>query len=254
MRRKSLLLFIVTVLCLPVIAEAQEEESTTFVYGTYYYCDTSKQERADDVVRNAWAPAYDAAVEAGTISSWGWLSHHTGGKWRRLLYYSAPSLDALFAAPDSISPKIEEAHPSAGQIVSEICSAHDDYIWEMGTGSRGAGLIPQQRGEVGISVYYYCDMSKEDRADELVEKAFAPIYNSHVEKGNISSWGWLEHYFGGKWRRVATMTAPDLKSLFAARDAIFAEVNEKAAAAGDEFGEICGSHQDYLWNIVHETP
>ena len=50
------------------------------------------------------------------------------------------------------------------------------------------------------------------------------------------------------------MTAPDLKSLFAARDAIFEEINEKAEAASDEFGEICGSHQDYLWNIVHETP
>jgi hypothetical protein len=43
-------------------------------------------------------------------------------------------------------------------------------------------------------------------------------------------------------------------TFFTARNAIFAEVNEKAEAAGDEFGEICGSHQDSLWNIVHETP
>jgi hypothetical protein len=35
---------------------------------------------------------------------------------------------------------------------------------------------------------------------------------------------------------------------------IFKEVNEKAEAASNEFGEICGSHQDYLWNILHETP
>ena len=256
MHRMSLWLVctVALILCLPAVAGAQEDEQTTFVYGTYFECDTSKQERVDDVVKSAMAPAYDAAVEAGTISSWGWLAHHTGGKWRRLMYYSAPSIDALFAAPDVINPKIEEAHPTASQIVSEVCSSHDDYIWQVGTGSRGAGLIPKERGKVGISVYYYCNMSEEDRADELIENAFAPIYNKQVEKGNISSWGWLEHYFGGKWRRVATMTAPDITSLFAARDAIFAEINEKAAAASDEFGGICGSHQDYLWNIVHETP
>ena len=97
-------------------------------------------------------------------------------------------------------------------------------------------------------------MSKEDRADEIVEEALAPIYNRHVANGNITSWGWLKHFFGGKWRRVATMTATDTKSLFAAREAIFAEINEKAEGAMEEFGEICGSHQDFLWNIVHETP
>jgi hypothetical protein len=247
-------MLIAALLFLPAIAGAQEEEQTTFVYGTYFECDTSKQERVDDLVNSAWAPAYDAAVEAGTISSWGWLAHHTGGKWRRLLYYSAPSLDALFAASDAITPRIEKAHPSAGQIFNESCSAHDDYIWTMGTGSRGAGLIPEERGKVGISVYYYCKMSEEERADEIIEESLAAIYNTHVEKGNISSWGWLKHYFGGKWRRVATMTAPDIKTLFAARDAIFEEINAKAEAASDEFGEICGSHQDYLWNIVHETP
>lgn len=255
MRRSILsLTLIAAFFSLPGTVGAQEEEQTRFVYATYFECDTSKQERVDDVVKNAWAPAYDAAVEAGTISSWGWLAHHTGGKWRRLHYYSAPSLDALLAAPDSISPEIEKAHPSAGPMVNEICSAHDDYIWQMGIGSQGTGLVPRERGKIGVSVYFYCDMDKEERADEIVEQAFAPIYNAHVEKGSISSWGWLKHYFGGKWRRAATMTAPDTKSMFAARNAIMAEINDKAEAASDEFGEICGSHQDYLWNIMHETP
>ena len=97
-------------------------------------------------------------------------------------------------------------------------------------------------------------MSEEERADEIVEESLAPIYNEAVKNGSITSWGWLKHYFGGKWRRVATMTATDEKALFAARNAIFEEIDEKAQAAMDEFGEICGSHQDYLWNIAHETP
>jgi hypothetical protein len=257
MRRLSLSLPLIAVflLCLPAVAGAQEEEKqTSFVYATYFECETGKQDRVDDAVKYGYAPAFDAAVEAGTISSWGWLAHHTGGAWRRLLYYSTPTLGELVDVPQAVYPKIDEAHPSAPRTVSEVCSSHEDYIWEVGTGSRGAGLIPQERGKAGISVYFYCDMNKEERADEIVEEFFAPIYNSHVENGNIASWGWLKHDFGGKWRRVTTMTGTDAKSLLAARNVILAEVNAKAEAASNEFGEICGSHQDYLWNILHETP
>ncbi len=163
-------------------------------------------------------------------------------------------MDALLDAPDAISPGLQKNNPGAGQVFSEICNAHEDYIWQVGTGSRGAGIVASERGKVGASVYFYCKMSEEDRADEIVEEILAPIYNSHVKNGNITSWGWLKHNFGGKWRRVATMTATDTNSLFAARKAIFAEVNEKAEAAMNEFGEICGSHQDFLWYIAHETP
>lgn len=225
-----------------------------FVYATYFECDISKQERADDIVASAYAPVYDAAVEAGTLSSWGWLSHHTGGKWRRILYYSAQGIEALIDAPMSINPKIDEKSPSAGDAFSEICGPHDDYIWEVGTGSRGAGVISTERGKVGMSVYFYCKMGGQDRVDEIVEQTFAPIYNSHVKEGGLASWGWLKHRVGGKWRRAATYTATDVKTLLVTRGAILAEINEKAGAAMDEFGEICGSHQDYIWNILHETP
>jgi len=256
MRRSSfsLVLFTALLLSLAAVAGAQEEEPSTFVYATYFECDTSKQEITDEIVEHVWAPAYDAAVEAGTISQWGWLAHHTGGKWRRLLYYAAPSIDALLDAPDAISPGIEKAAPGASQVFGEICNAHEDYIWQVGTGSRGAGLVSQERGKVGTSIYFYCKMSQEERADEIVEESFAPIYNEAVKNGSISSWGWMKHNFGGKWRRIATMTATDTKALFAARNAIFKEINEKAEAASKEFGEICGSHQDYVWNILQETP
>jgi hypothetical protein len=248
------LMLVAALLCLAGVAGAQEEEPTTFVYATYFDCDISKQDRVDFAVKHGFAPVFDAAVGAGTISSWGWMAHHTGGAWRRLLYYSAPSMDALLDVPDAVYGKVQETDPSANRIVSEVCSTHEDYIWEVAVGSRGAGLIPQERGKVGSSVYFYCQMSKQERADEIVEEIFAPVYNRHVEEGNISSWGWLKHNFGGKWRRVATMTAADEKTLFAAREAILSEINEKAEAASHEFSEICGSHQDYLWNILHETP
>ena len=55
---------------------------------------------------------------------------------------------------------------------------------------------------------------------------------------------------GGK---LQTMTARDHKALLAARaEAIAMTYDEGDNAAGREFSDICGSHEDYMWNIVHE--
>jgi len=256
MRRFSFSLSLIAVLlfCLPTVAGAQEEEKqTSFVYATYFECNDGKQWRVDEITKSVYAPVYDAAVEEGTISSWGWLAHHTGGKWNRLFYFSAPNLGALMDADDAVAPKVKEANPYADREFGEICGAHEDYIWEAGIGSRGAGLIPEERGKVGISVYFYCDMSKEERADEIVEETFAPIYNEHVAAGNLVSWGWMEHWVGGKYRRLSTMTATDMSKLTSARDAIIEALIAKEDAM-QRFGEICNGHTDYIWNIRHETP
>jgi hypothetical protein len=104
------------------------------------------------------------------------------------------------------------------------------------------------------ATYFECDVSQQERVDDIVKSSYAPAYDAAVEAGTISSWGWMAHQTGGKWRSAATTTATDVKTLLATRNAIMAEVNEKAKAASDEFGEFCGSHQDYIWNIVHEVP
>ncbi len=256
MRRLSLTFVAIAlfIVCVAPPAGAQEDTPTTFVYATYFECDTSRQWRVDEIVESVYVPIYDAAVEDGTIKSWGWLAHHTGGKWRRVLYYSAEGMDALLDSAGAVRSAVAEENPNAGREFGEICGPHDDYIWQVGPTSRGAGLIAQERGEAALSVYMHCKMSEEDRADEIVEEIMAPIYNSFVKDGSLSSWGWLKHNVGGKWRRVATMTAPDMKQLMAARAAIFEEFGKKHEAVGKEFNEICGSHQDYLWDVVHETP
>ena len=238
--------------CAAPLVSAQEEKPPTFVYSTYFECDVARQAQADFIVKAAYAPVYDAAVADGTIASWGWMAHQTGGKWRRLLYYSTPGLEALIDAPKSLNAKVDETNRAAGEAFTEICGTHDDYIWQVKTGSKGAGVISEERGKVGMSVYFSCDMSSEDEADLIVAEQLAPIYNSHVGEGQLASWGWLQHYVGGKYRRLATTTAGDLKTLLATRDAIFADVHEKAEAAGKRLGEICGSHQDYIWEILNE--
>ena len=61
----------------------------------------------------------------------------------------------------------------------------------------------------------------------------------------------LTHVVGGKYRRLSTMTAVDFKTLLRVRGEIFEELDKRLA--GNEFVEICGSHSDYLWEVLHET-
>jgi hypothetical protein len=243
----------VAALLLATNVAAQQEPPRPYVYGIYFECDVARQALADEIFELAYLPAFEAAVADGTITSFGWLAHHTGGKWRRVLYHSAPDMGSLLAALEKVNGAIDEKYPELGRAFSEVCGTHEDYIWQAVAGSRG-GDVAQPRGEVGFSVYMQCDMAGEARADELFTKVFAPIFDRQVAAGKLASWGWMEHVVGGKWRRIETMTANDEATLIAARTAIIDEIMGPHAEAGREFDSICGSHQDYIWTIQHEKP
>jgi hypothetical protein len=243
----------IVVLVLAVFAStawAQEEEkATTFTYATYFYCDPNGEDRADEIVKTLNAPVYDALVKEGKITGWGWLAHHTGGKWRRIQYYQAPSIAGLLDAQEEMGKRLDGVDAAADKEFSQACNSHDDYIWEVESGSAG-----DTRGDAGFSVYYTCDEMKETRADEIWENDFAPILNKYVEAGKLTSWGWQSHWVGGAYRRLQTMTAADHKGLIAARAELIDEMYAEESEAGAEFTTICGSHSDYMWNIQLETP
>jgi len=230
----------------------EDEEATTFSYATYLYCDTSRESEADEDTA-ADVAVMDKLVADGAITGWGWLAHHTGGQWRRLRYHTADSLEGAFDGLQAINEALTAA---AGDDDDDsdsdgvACPRHDDYVWQ--TKSSGAG--DDGRGDVSFSVYFLCDITREGRADEIVDEHIAPILNKIVEDGGLNSWGWLSHSIGGKYRRLQTMTAPDVKTVLAARATVLAEVYAEGNELGDEFAQICGKHTDYLWNIVHETP
>jgi len=229
--------------------EEQEEAAPKFTYATYFYCDVTGQDRADEIVKTVNAPVYDQLVKEGVISAWGWLAHHTGGKWRRVQYYQASSVEGLLDAQAEMNKRFDAMDDSSDDEFGKICGAHDDYIWEVEGGSSGEG-----RGDAGFSVYYECDETKEERADEIWTKDFAPVLNKFVADGKFTSWGWSSHLVGGKYRRLQTMTGADHKSLIAARGELIEAMYGDDSAAGAEFTAICGSHSDYLWNIELETP
>jgi hypothetical protein len=234
-------------LCAPA-SEAAEAAAETYIYATYHYCDSSRQEEADAIVAGLDQPINAAAVADGTITSWGWMAHHTGGQWRRAEYFTAPSIEALLAAQEKLGDATEAKDKKAGQAFGDICKSHDDYIWRSVAGNdRGA-----RRGTAAFSSYFVCDYTREAQADALVKRVIGPMHDKLVADGMLVSWGWNEHIVGAEYRRLATMTAKDFPTLMKARDALVEAMNADPLAA--LFDEICDSHADYMWEIKARAP
>jgi len=227
-------------------AHAQAPQKEPYIYVTYFICDVSAQDRADEILQQTLKPTLDAAVNDGTLSNWGWLAHHTGGHWRRALYYSAPSMEMLLATEAKIVADMQGKNKKLGAEFDKICNSHDDYIWRAVAGS--APNVP--RGGASFSTYFVCTQTREEEADAIVKQVFAPMYDKLVAEGKLKSWGWNEHVVGAEFRRLATLTAVDVPSLMAARGSIV-EAMEKNPIA-HVFDGICGSHADYIWEIKSE--
>lgn len=239
-------------LLLPLPVLAQEEEPDPAVFATYFYCNEAREARADTIISESVAPIMDRHMAAGHLTAWGWYAHNTGGRWRRLLYMVSPDVPTVMSTREAvIDDLISEAAEATAELTA-VCPSHDDYVWEVGAGSDPT--LAQGRSAVTMATYMVCDFTEEGRADDIVEEVFAAIYNKHVEAGNITGWGWLEHNIGGKYRRIATMAATDMSSLISARAAIFEDLFEEAPLALNTFGEICGSHSDYIWEVRIARP
>ena len=245
MKRLILTASLLTLACVPLATVAQEEgeESTPqYVMATYYYCEQDEEGDADEAFAAGYAPVLDAAVEAGTIENWGWMAHRLGGKWRRVWFFGAAGAGNLMDAADKIYADLAESLGDEDAL-TDACPTHDDYLWET-----GGGNASDERGATAFSIYFDCDSSREARADAIVGENMAPVLNGLIENGNITSWGWLKHHVGGKYRRLLTMTGASHKATLQARDYVvevfYAEGNE----AGAEFDGICSKHSDYMWD------
>ena len=101
--------------------------------------------------------------------------------------------------------------------------------------------------------YFICDTARETRADEIIDRTFAPHYNAAVEAGDIVSWSWLAHYVGGPWRRALVLTATNMDDLLDASGALGEIIGEATPEAGRVFTEVCAEHVDYVWQTVDQT-
>ncbi|HQW08633.1 MAG TPA: hypothetical protein PK681_03210 [Steroidobacteraceae bacterium] len=229
-------------------ALAQDKPPESYIYATYFKCDVTLQDRADEIVMQLDKPLWDAAIAAGSVAGWGWLAHQTGGQWRRVQYFRAGSIDALLTAQKKVGDQADAKNRKLATEFGRICNSHDDYIWRAVAGKGNE----RARGGASFSVYYVCDQAREGEADALVKSAFAPMYDQMVADGALKSWGWNEHVVGAQYRRLATITATDVASLMKARSAIVAAMEKNPLAR--TLDTICDSHADYIWEIRSEVP
>jgi len=100
------------------------------------------------------------------------------------------------------------------------------------------------------ATYFVCSPDGESRADEIIGSSFKPHYDAAVEQGDIQSWSWMQHYIGGKWRRVLVIITTDMDSLLDASGALGEIISDQTPEAGRAFSGICSSHEDYIWQTV----
>ena len=248
MKNKKLVLLLPALFLAFGNLHAQDDEMPErYTYATYMYCDTSKEAAADAHVKDKEAAVMNKLVADGEILAWGWLRHHTGGKWRRIRYLQSDSLNGAVGAIGKMGKALEDALGDGAGGVGEACKGHEDYVWRLRAGNAGV-----ERGKAGLSVYFTCKISEEGHADDIVAKHFAPIYDKLVKEGKITSWGWQSHVLGGSIRRQFTMTRKDFDGVLDARAEALGAMSDDEYGPGATFSEICGKHEDYLWDIVHE--
>ena len=225
---------------------AQEDPATGYIYATYHECDLSTQGDMDDVVAQYDKPVLDKAVEDGRMATWGYYSHMTGGNWRRLQFHGAETMAEVLENQRTVFGEVYQGNPAAGAARSAACSRHDDYIWGiLFTSGPGDGGDPPP---AAMSVYYVCDYTREEEADAIFEKSYIPVLNRLTEEDKLAGWTWNAHRVGGEYRRLLSMVGESHEAILAARSEILQSIGGQADSQLDE---ICGSHSDYLWDIVH---
>lgn len=231
-------------------AVAQDQAAERYIYASYEYCDMSKTDRYDELFEQVEKPVLDAAMKDGTINMYANLAHVAGGQWRRVNVIGAGSVQAALDARNTIGDRIDanENNKKLGAEASAICPSHDDYIWRVVAGNVGS----VNRGGASLSTYYVCDQRRESAADAVVKGMLAPVFDKMVANGKLKSWGWMEHIVGGKYRRVETMSAVDVKTLMAARAELIEVLEDNPA--GDLFTDLCSEHTDYIWEIKAQAP
>ncbi len=111
-------------------------------------------------------------------------------------------------------------------------------------------LSAQDAPSFAFGLYYRCNQAQEARADEIMERVIAPIYDEQLAAGRISAYGWAAHIMGGAWRRLFYMIGSDVGVMMDARAAIIEDLQTNHASAARELNSICPSHDDYIWSTV----
>ncbi len=101
-------------------------------FSTYFECNSSQEERADEIVRDVLGPIYDQQVENGGLATWTWLKHNVGGNYRRLLSTTGKDHKSIMRARAAIAEQLDSGRAKRALTqFQEICPNHHDYLWDI---------------------------------------------------------------------------------------------------------------------------
>ena len=155
---------------------------------------------------------------------------------------ASSDLNKLLDTRDAIIEEIQSGGTDAGQELTSMCPDHDDKIWQSVEGSQPLGAQLADRPAASYSTYFVCEVSKQERTDEIVKQAYAPVLDRFVRAGKLRSWSWFAHVLGGEYRRLLSYTADDHKALVAAAGQYSEQVRQANPDLSAEFSSICNSH------------
>jgi len=103
-------------------------------------------------------------------------------------------------------------------------------------------------------VYYVCDMAKQGNMDNIVANNEYAVFDKWVEDGKLLSWGYLSHFFGGRWRRAQYHVSATLEEALRNQRDILNEIYADNRAGSQARSEACAAHDDYLWTMDQGSP
>lgn len=112
----------------------------------------------------------------------------------------------------------------------------------------------QEPPPIIFSTYFRCSITGTARATEINQTVVGPIVQKHIDAGHLTGWGWRNHVQGGSWRALRSVIGTDLDVMMDVGGQINAEFREQHADDAAEFADICGSHDDYIWIGVANSP
>ena len=139
-------------------------------------------------------------------------------------------------------------HLKAFEEFGHICGSHDDYIWLFVASSQAPNAVAQTRAPFAMSTYFICT-SDEGEADADFQVAYVPVLNERVKDGSICSWSWIEHIFGGVYRRALVLDGKDVTSLLKNWSTLTDTVEKQSPARSRRFSATRDCHADYIWEV-----
>jgi len=115
------------------ISSADPDALGSATFSTYYVCDNARESRASEIFNDLMAPLYKKHQDLGHLASWGFYTHRSGGRFRRLETMSGADHITLLNMQTAIYQEAQETDPFAFREFREICNSHTDYMWNSTT-------------------------------------------------------------------------------------------------------------------------